>query len=264
MNRILEQLERIMHEVLQKTIPVIKPSDLEKDGAVFYMNGKNGTAFDWYVNEHFPYFFIFYNDRENLGAVKASLFTDGGLTLYVYGDKGHAEPVTYEENIDAEPGELQELAILLTEYADGKRIWDEDIRKLKADGKPKQKETDFFLSLEEAFGPAIARRDIISKTAIVSKKVREGGYKIGYGERTEPTGEHDSGWYFAVGDETNEYVNDVNNLELWSVNSVLMYEPALNEFITDDYGTGVVRVSSDKFEYDSPGKEIFVEKKTEG
>ena len=39
--------------------------DLEKDGAIFYMNGKNGTAFDWYFNDHFPAFFIFYVYSDN-------------------------------------------------------------------------------------------------------------------------------------------------------------------------------------------------------
>ena len=77
MNKIFEQAEHCMRESLRKELPGLKPEDLEKDGAVFYMNGKNGTAFDWYVNEHFPNFFIFYNDKENLGAVKAALHTDG-------------------------------------------------------------------------------------------------------------------------------------------------------------------------------------------
>ena len=54
MNKIFEQVDHYMHEALKKGLPDIKPCELEKDGAVFYMNGKNGTAFDWYVNEHFP------------------------------------------------------------------------------------------------------------------------------------------------------------------------------------------------------------------
>ena len=57
MNKIFEQVDRYMHEALKKGLPDIKPCELEKDGTVFYMNGKNGTAFDWYVNEHFPNFF---------------------------------------------------------------------------------------------------------------------------------------------------------------------------------------------------------------
>ena len=107
----------------------------------------------------------------------------------------------------------------------------------------------------------IERRDLLPKTVIVSKKVREGGWKIGYGMRDEPTNDRDSGWYFCVGDETDDYVNDPQNLELWAVNSALLYDPALSEFITAPYGTAIVRVSSDKFEPDEPGKKIFIEKK---
>lgn len=68
------------------------------------------------------------------------------------------------------------------------------------------------------------------------------------------------GWFFSVGDETDEYVNDPGNLELWVVNSALIYDPALTEFITAPYGTTIVRVSSDRFEPDEPGKEIFIVK----
>ena len=69
MNQILAQVENYMREALKNTLPEINKEDLEDGGAVFYMNGKNGTAFDWYVNDHLPSFFIFYNDKENLFTV---------------------------------------------------------------------------------------------------------------------------------------------------------------------------------------------------
>ncbi len=261
MNRVLEQVERIMHETLQRELSDVWPYDLERDGAIFYMNGRNGTAFDWYVNERFPSFPIFYNDEENLGAAKAMLHTDGNLTVYVYGDKGHAEPMSFERYIDATAEELLDLAVTLTGKADGNTIWDEDIRSLEADGKPDKEDVELFISLREAYEPMIERRALLSKTAIVSKKVREGRWKIGYGTRDEPTRDGDSGWYFCVGDETEEYVNDSANLELWTINSVLIYDPALTEFIVAPYGTAIVRVASDKFEPDEPGKPVFIEKK---
>lgn len=260
MNKVFEQVSLYMHKALEKELPELKASDLEKNGAVFYMNGKNGTAFDWYVNEHFPCFFIFYNDKENLGAVKATLYTDGGLSLYVYGDKGHAEPKTIEETVDASAEELLDLAVLLTKNADGNKVWDDDITKIDADGKPDREDMDIFLSLEEYHKPMIERRDLLPKTVIVSKKIREGGWKIGYGRRDEPTSERDSGWFFCAGDEDDEYINNTDNLELWLVNSVLMFEPALSEFITAPYDTSVVRVKSGGFEFDAPGKKIEIEK----
>jgi hypothetical protein len=50
MNKIFEQVESIMQEKLKVALPDAKPADLEKDGAVFYMNGKIGfgtVALSW-------------------------------------------------------------------------------------------------------------------------------------------------------------------------------------------------------------------------
>ena len=151
--------------------------------------------------------------------------------------------------------------VLLAKKADGNKVWDDDIRKLDCEGTPDEESVKVFLSLKDAFEPMIERKNMMGQIVMVSKKVREGGYKIGYGIRDEPVDDRDSGWFFSVGDETDEYINDTSNVEIWSVNSALMYEPALMEFITEPYGTGIVRVSPDKFELDEPGKKIFIEKK---
>lgn len=262
MNKILGQLDSLMHGCLKQVLPNIKDSELEKDGALFYMNGKNGTAFDWYVNERFPDFFIFYSDKENLGAAKANLYANGSVNIYIYADNGHADPVDFEDKIEITEEELLELAVLLTENADDKRIWDEDIRTLETDSRPEKKAVKLFVEQKKYYEPMIERRNLISKTAIVSKRVREEGFKIGYGMRSEPTNERDSGWFFSVGNENEEYVNNPENLELWLVNSALIYDPDLSSHIDASYGTAIVRVASDKFELDEPGKEIHIEKRT--
>ncbi|MBR5010357.1 MAG: DUF2185 domain-containing protein [Clostridia bacterium] len=262
MNKILMQISKHMHEALENRLPEVRLSDLEDHGAVFYMNGKNGTAFDWYVNDHFPCFFIYYANEENLGAVKAILFTDGSLSVYVYGDNGHADPEEINYKIPADDGQLLNLAVLLMENADTKQIWDADIRKLACDGVPNDRSVETFLGLKIIHQPMIERRNMYGMTAIISKKIREGGWKIGYGMREEPTREGDSGWYFCVGDENNDYINDASNLELWTIGSILMYDQALGEFITAPYGTAIVRVDHDRFEIDEPGKEMRVEKRS--
>ena len=66
-----------MKECLEKYVSDILPDDLEDRGAIFYMNGKNGTEFDWYVNDKVSDFMIFYNDKDNLGAVKATIYNNG-------------------------------------------------------------------------------------------------------------------------------------------------------------------------------------------
>ena len=261
MNKILVQIEKYMQEALKINLPDINTADLEDNGAVFYMNGKNGTAFDWFVNEHFPCFFIFYNDSEKLGAVQASLYSDGRLSIFVYGDKGHADPKEIVHFIDAYPDQLLKLAVLLTENADEKKIWDSYIRDLASDDTPDDRSVEMFLDSKKYYIPMIERKKLWKMTAIVSKKVREEGWKIGYGMRDKPTREEDSGWYFCAGNETDDYINDPNNLELWRVASVLMYDPALNELITSPYGTAIIRVDHDKFDIDSPEKDMIIEKR---
>ncbi|SFB66751.1 immunity protein Imm33 domain-containing protein [Ruminococcus albus] len=261
MNNILVQVDKYMHEALKSKLPEVSSADLEKDGAVFYMNGKNGTAFDWFVNEHFPCFFIFYGDKENLGAVKATLYSDGRLSVYVFGDKGHAdaEEVTY--TVEADADQLLRLAAFLTDNADEKKIWDADIRDLPEGDICDEQSVRVFLDSEKYYMPMIERRKLWDKTAIVSKKVRAEGWKICFGIRDEPTRDGDSGWYFGVGNEPENYANDADNLELWKVGSVLMFEPALNELISAPYGTLIIRVDHDKFEIESPEKDILIEKR---
>lgn len=70
MNRILNEIKQIIKQNISKYLSKVQLSDLEENGAVYYMNGKNGTEFDWYVNDHLPSFMVFYNDEQNLGAVK--------------------------------------------------------------------------------------------------------------------------------------------------------------------------------------------------
>ncbi|MBQ8922364.1 MAG: DUF2185 domain-containing protein [Oscillospiraceae bacterium] len=261
MNKILLQVKEYMHKALKSELPEIDIADLEDNGAVFYMNGKNGTAFDWFVNEHLPCFFIFYNDKEKLGAVKATLYSDGRLTIYVYADKGHSERAEMNHIAAADADTLLKLAVLLTENADEKKIWDADIQKLASDDKIEDKSVQSFLESKKYYMPMLERKKFWEMTAIVSKKVRVEGWKISYGIRTEPTKDGDSGWYFGAGNETEDYVNDASNLELWKIGSVLMFDKALNELITAPYGTEIIRVSHDKFEIDAPEKEVLIEKR---
>ena len=261
MDLILEMVDKYMHKAFSSLHPDIEWTELEDNGAVYYMNGKNGTAFDWFVNAHFPFFYMFYNDQEQLGAAKGILYPDGNFTVYVFGDKGHADPEELGFNVEASPLELLKLAAVLNENADDKKIWDSDIRKIDTDAMPDDDAVKKFIEYEEYYKPMIERKELWNKTAVISKKVRTEGWKIGYGARTEPTNDNDSGWYFGAGNEEDEYVNNVDNLELWLIGSLLMYEPALNELINSPYGTAVVRVDHDRFEIDSPGKNMLVEKR---
>ena len=118
MNRLLIELKKNMKECLEKYVSDILPDDLEDRGAIFYMNGKNGTEFDWYVNDKVSDFMIFYNDEDNLGAVKATIYNNGELLIYVYGEQGKNVVQWVQTNLDVTTDEVLELAIIFRNKAD--------------------------------------------------------------------------------------------------------------------------------------------------
>ena len=44
---------------MRENMPEISSDALEEGGKVYYMNGKNGTEYDWFVNDHLPTFMVF-------------------------------------------------------------------------------------------------------------------------------------------------------------------------------------------------------------
>lgn len=66
---------------MKENMPEVSSDTLEEDGKVYYMNGKNGTEYDWFVNDHLSTFMAFYNDENNLGAAKANVYSIAGRVL---------------------------------------------------------------------------------------------------------------------------------------------------------------------------------------
>lgn len=260
MNKILLEIKKIMIDCVGKYIPDTLLSDLEGDGAIFYMNGKNGTEFDWYVNEKISDFMMFYNDENNMGAVKATLYNNGALLVYVYGDGGKKIAQEIKSYIDATEDEILALATVLRNEADDKRIWDESIEKIGTDLEPDTAKTNEFLSNEHNYADMKARKALMGQIAYVSKKIMDEGWKIGYMCRDEAVRENDSGWSFMAGNEDDEYINDYQNIQLMSVHSVLQYDSAIWKYINSPVGTRLIRISSEEFEVDNNDKEIYMEK----
>ena len=250
-----------MIDCVEKYLPDIALTDLEGDGAVFYMNGKNGTEFDWYVNDKLSNFMMFYDDKDNMGAVKATLYNDGGLLIYAYGDRGKTVVQEINTYIDVPDENILSLAVVLRNEADDNRVWDENIEKLNTDLEPGADKIDEFVSNTHYYDDMRERKNLLGQAAYVSKKIMDEGWKIGYMCREESVNENDSGWSFMVGDEDDEYINDYHNIQLMSINSVMQYDSAIWKYITSPVGTRLIRVSSEEFEIDENNKEIFKEKK---
>lgn len=258
MNRILDEVRTIIREGIKEYLPTLSPSDLEENGMVYYMNGQNGTEFEWYVNEHLPYFMVFYNDKQNLGAAKLAIYKDGRVKLYLYGNQGKKMVKEINTTIDATENELSNLAIILKNEADDKRIWDASIERINSDINPSTEQIQSFIKAEEYTAPTKNRANMLNKKAYLSKKVIDENWKVGYMYRAEPLNEYDSGWAFMAGNEDDEYNNDSKNIALVSIGEVSQLDPDILKYIDNPIGTNLIRISPTEFEIDKNDKEIFM------
>lgn len=67
------------------------------------------------------------------------------------------------------------------------------------------------------------------------------GRKVGYMYREAPEKDSDSGWRFFCGDETQEYVDDPKNLELYDVNTIANYDPEIIPYLDEPTGSAYER-----------------------
>ena len=262
MNRILNEIRKIIDKNMALYLPHVKSSDLENDGAIFYMNAQNGTEFDWFVNNRFPFFMVFYNDKDNLGAVKLALCNTGEVQVYLYGEKGKEFVKMEKEYLDIDKTDMLKLAAVLTYQADDKKIWDGNIDNIHVDTEITDEELREFSDREKNHAVMKNRMNICNLSAVVSKKIIEEGWKVGYMERNEPHDKDDSGWFFASGNEDDEYLSNPKNLMLLVVGMVWQQlDRDIFKYIDMPVGTKLIRVSSNEFEIDKNDKEIYMEKR---
>ena len=74
------------------------------------------------------------------------------------------------------------------------------------------------------------------------------GHKVGYMYREEPDFDVDSGWRFLAGVESQEYLDDPENLAIYDVNTIANYDPEIIPFLYAPIGSAFERDSdSGKF-----------------
>lgn len=262
MNSTLIEIENAIKRAMATYLPDVSPETLEEGGKIYYMNGRDGTEFEWFVNEQLPPFMVFYGDEENLGAVKAVVSKDGAITTYLYGDAGKTLVKTVEERLGATEEELLKLAVNLRVNADDEEVWGAAIDAIELDDDVDPDDVDEFLSAAEDLDPTVARKEVLAKFAFVSKKITKEGWKVGYMFRDDPDedDEDDSGWQFFAGNEDDDYADDPENIEMVPVAAVAELDPDVLDYLGSPAGAGFVRVSSDEFEEDD-GQEPYVEKR---
>lgn len=261
MHHILIAIKEIIDSNLKLYLPHVASDHLENNGAVYYMNGKDGTEFDWYINEKFPPFMVFYNDKANLGAVKLLLYKDGGIVIYLFDDCGKKLVKEVHTELKATETELFTLAVLLKDQADDKKLWNADLTSINTDIQLHNDKCNQFRRNQKNYAALKNKFMILNSRSYVSKKITKEGWKVGYMERSEPMDETDSGWAFFAGDEGEDYVSDAGNFDVISVGAVCQQlDSDIFKYIDMPAGTRLIRISPDAFEADKNDKEIYMMK----
>lgn len=66
---------------------------------------------------------------------------------------------------------------------------------------------------------------------LATDRIMVDGQKIGYMYREAPDNDVDSGWRFFCGDESDEYIDNPQNVGVYEVNSVANYDPDIVPYL---------------------------------
>ena len=130
---IIENIKSVFANIREK-YPLITDEDLDKNGAIYYMNGNDGTDFDWNANDRCCEFYMFHSNE--IGFIKLFVNKGDTYTAYVYpnGEMSATETVRGDLN----EGDSLYLAALLYRKADREYIYDAIIDEIDFSYEPKE------------------------------------------------------------------------------------------------------------------------------
>lgn len=124
--QLLEQVLDYARAARQKYMPSVSDEDLCDNGAIYYMNGNDGTDFDWNCNGRVCEIMQFYKITE-LGLLKVYPHSDGYIYGYIYGDEGRGEAIELEPEFIGIK-EAEKIKDYLEARFDDNELWDEIIK----------------------------------------------------------------------------------------------------------------------------------------
>ena len=97
--------------------------------------------------------------------------------------------------------------------------------------------------------PASAIRDIATGygACFASDQITVEGQQVGFMYREKPDNNFDSGWRFLSGHETQEYLDDPDNLSIYDVNTIANYDAQIVAYLSAPIGSAFSRSSSGDF-----------------
>jgi hypothetical protein len=78
--------------------------------------------------------------------------------------------------------------------------------------------------------------------AYASDHITVDGRPVGFMYREEPDNDVDSGWRFLSGDESQDYIDNTDNLAIYDLNTIANYDPTIIPFLDFAIGTELERV----------------------
>ncbi|MCB0648993.1 MAG: DUF2185 domain-containing protein [Saprospiraceae bacterium] len=83
---------------------------------------------------------------------------------------------------------------------------------------------------------------------LATDKINVDGLKVGYMYREESDFEADSGWRIFSGTESQDYVDNSSNTEIYDLNTIANYDPSIIPYLNSPFGTELERIpGTDKF-----------------
>lgn len=131
--QIIEKIKGVFSEIREK-YSYITDEDLYSNGAIFYLNGNDGTDFDWNANDHTSEFYMLHENE--IGFIKLYVNKGDTYTAYVYpnGEMSAVETIKGELG----KGDSLYLATILYRKADKEYIYDEIIDEIDFSYEPKE------------------------------------------------------------------------------------------------------------------------------
>ncbi|RYE05444.1 MAG: DUF2185 domain-containing protein [Sphingobacteriales bacterium] len=79
---------------------------------------------------------------------------------------------------------------------------------------------------------------------LATDKITIDGMTVGYMYRETPNHELDSGWRFFSGTEDQDYIDDLTNTLVYSINTIANYDPAIIAYLDLPFGTELERIEN--------------------
>lgn len=83
---------------------------------------------------------------------------------------------------------------------------------------------------------------------LATNKITIDGCQVGYMYREDPKNELDNGWRFFSGTESQEYVDDKSNTQVYDLNTIVNYDSSIIPYVDLPIGSELERITgTDEF-----------------